>query len=224
MVKVGIYGASGRVGKLLCSIVEEGVGMELSSVYFKGENCGYPDALLSKTAEEFYENVRKLLIYYNAKAMVENQNTGLFTYFNNKHCSHLLADQPDIIKDIVNNSTVNRRKGCHMNREIKLWGEGKIKEWLEELRDQKQLGLNTVLSEPFLEELIQYNDKGNFDRVMAFMQVMVYREQLYNIQVKKKEDVEKKMRLFDKPLFKNTDDSFTFTPLNNNTTTFMFTN
>lgn len=177
-----------------------------------------------KTAEEFYENVRKLLIYYNAKAMVENQNTGLFTYFNNKHCSHLLADQPDIIKDIVNNSTVNRRKGCHMNREIKLWGEGKIKEWLEELRDQKQLGLNTVLSEPFLEELIQYNDKGNFDRVMAFMQVMVYREQLYNIQVKKKEDVEKKMRLFDKPLFKNTDDSFTFTPLNNNTTTFMFTN
>ena len=38
------------------------------------------------------------------------------------------------------------------------------------------------------------------------------------------EDVEKKMRLFDKPLFKNTDDSFTFTPLNNNTTTFMFTN
>ena len=95
--------------------------------------------------------------------MVENQNTGLFTYFNNKHCSHLLADQPDIIKDIVNNSTVNRRKGCHMNREIKLWGEGKIKEWLEELRDQKQLGLNTVLSEPFLEELIQYNDKGNFD-------------------------------------------------------------
>ena len=106
-----------------------------------------------------------------------------------------------------------------MNREIKLWGEGKIKEWLEELRDQKQLGLNTVLSEPFLEELIQYNDKGNFDRVMAFMQVMVYREQLYNIQVKKKEDVEKKMRLFE-----NTDDSFTFTPLNNNTTTFMFTN
>lgn len=32
------------------------------------------------------------------------------------------------------------------------------------------------------------------------------------------------MRLFDKPLFKNTDDSFTFMPLNNNTTTFMFTN
>jgi hypothetical protein len=202
-----------------CFIYKRFQDFESYSDIIVAEYTGRP-----KTAEEFYENVRKLLIYYNAKAMVENQNTGLFTYFNNKHCSHLLADQPDVIKDIVNNSTVNRRKGCHMIREIKLWGEGKIKEWLEELRDQKQLGLNTVLSEPFLEELIQYNDKGNFDRVMAFMQVMVYREQLYNIQVKKKEDVEKKMRLFDKPLFKNTDDSFTFTPLNNNTTTFMFTN
>lgn len=202
-----------------CFIYKRFQDFESYSDIIVAEYTGRP-----KTAEEFYENVRKLLIYYNAKAMVENQNTGLFTYFNNKHCSHLLADQPDIIKDIVNNSTVNRRKGCHMNREIKLWGEGKIKEWLEELRDQKQLGLNTVLSEPFLEELIQYNDKGNFDRVMAFMQVMVYREQLYNIQVKKKEDVEKKMGLFDKPLFKNTDDSFTFIPLNNNTTTFMFTN
>lgn len=202
-----------------CFIYKRFQDFESYSDIIVAEYTGRP-----KTAEEFYENVRKLLIYYNAKAMVENQNTGLFTYFNNKHCSHLLADQPDVIKDIVNNSTVNRRKGCHMIREIKLWGEGKIKEWLEELRDQKQLGLNTVLSEPFLEELIQYNDKGNFDRVMAFMQVMVYREQLYNMQVKKKEDVEKKMRLFDKPLFKNTDDSFTFTPLNNNTTTFMFTN
>lgn len=144
-----------------CFIYKRFQDFESYSDIIVAEYTGRP-----KTAEEFYENVRKLLIYYNAKAMVENQNTGLFTYFNNKHCSHLLADQPDIIKDIVNNSTVNRRKGCHMNREIKLWGEGKIKEWLEELRDQKQLGLNTVLSEPFLEELIQYNDKGNFDRCL----------------------------------------------------------
>ena len=177
------------------------------------------------TAEIFYENVRKLLIYYNARAMVENQNTGIFTYFNNKHCSYLLADQPDIIKDIVNNSSVNRRKGCHMNKEIKLWGEGKIKEWLEEKRNDEQLGLNTILSEPLLEELIQYNDKINVDRIMAFMQVMIYKEQLYNTKVKQKQEEEKKIRLFDKPLFKfDHNNSFTFMPLNNTTTTFMFTN
>lgn len=202
-----------------CFIYKRFQNFESYSDIIVAEYTGRP-----KTAEEFYENVRKLLLYYNAKAMVENQNTGIFAYFNNRHCSHLLADQPDIIKDIVNNSSVNRRKGCHVSKEIKLWGEGKIKEWLEELRGEKQLGLHTILSEPLLEELIQYNDKGNFDRVMGLLQVMIYREQLYNIQVKKKEDTEKKMTLFNGPLFKPKDDSFAFMPLDNNTTTFMFTN
>ena len=178
-----------------------------------------------KTAEEFYENVRKLLKYYNAKAMVENQNTGIFTYFNNKHCSYLLADQPDIIRDITNNSRVNRGKGCHMTKEIKAWGIDRIKEWLEEDRGNDTLGLNTILSEPLLEELIKYNDKMNADRVMAFIQVLIYREQLFNYQVKKKEETEKKIRLFDKPIFKDYRD--TYEPQMNNsfsTTTFMYTN
>lgn len=178
-----------------------------------------------KTAEEFYDNVRKLLKYYNAKAMVENQNTGIFAYFNNKHCSYLLADQPDIIKDITNNSRVNRGKGCHMTKEIKAWGIDRIKEWLEEDRGNDTLGLNTILSEPLLEELIKYNDKMNADRVMAFIQVLIYREQLFNYQVKKKEETEKKIRLFDKPIFKDYKD--TYEPQMNNsfsTTTFMYTN
>lgn len=154
-----------------------------------------------KTAEQFYDTVRKLAVYYNGRIMCENQNTGIFTYFNNKHCDYLLADQPDIIKDIVKDSRVNRRKGCHMNKEIKLWGEGKIKEWLEEETEPGHMRLETILSEPLLEELIQYNDKGNFDRVMSLMQVMIYREQLYTSQVKKKEEIEKKQRLFDLPIF-----------------------
>lgn len=178
-----------------------------------------------KTAEIFYENVRRLAMYYNGKLMFENQNPGIHAYFNNKHCDYLLADQPDIIKDIVHNSKVSRGKGCHMNKEIKLWGEGKIKEWLEEDRGNGQLGLNTILSEPLLEELIQYNDKGNFDRVLSFMQIMIYKEQLYNVKVKEKRDIEKSRMLFSKPLFKNYDD--TYEPQMNDsfsTTTFMITN
>lgn len=202
-----------------CFIYKRFQDFESYSDIIVAEYTGRPN-----TAEEFYENVRKLLMYYNARLMCENQNTGIFTYFNNKHCSHLLADQPDIIKDIVSNSSVNRRKGCHMSKEIKLWCEGRLKEWLEELRGEKQLGLNTILSEPLLEELIQYNDKGNFDRVMGMFQLMIYREQLYNTQVKKKEEIEKKMTLFDRPLFKSNNDSYVFMPLNNNTTTYMFTN
>lgn len=202
-----------------CIIYKRFQNFESYSDMIVAEYTGRP-----KTAEEFYENVRKLLLYYNAKAMVENQNPGIFTYFNNRHCSHLLADQPDVIKDITNTTKVNRSKGCHMTKEIKIWGEGAIKEWLEEDIGNGKLRLNTILSEPFLEELIKYNSKANADRVMAFLQIMIYKEQLYNIQVKKKEDIEKKMTLFNKPLFKSQEDSFSFLPSNNNTTTFMFTN
>lgn len=154
-----------------------------------------------QTANEFYENVRKLLLYYNARAMYENQNKGLFVYFSNKHCDYLLADQPDIINDIVGKSSVERKKGCHMNNQIKAWGEGKIKDWLNEEQSQGKKNLHNILSEPLLEELISYNDHGNFDRSMALMQLMIYKEQLHNLVVKEKVKQNRKSILFDGPIF-----------------------
>lgn len=153
------------------------------------------------TAEEYYENLRKLAIYYNGKIMYENERKGLFPYFTAKHCDYLLADQPDIINDIVDNSKVQRKKGCHMNKQIKQWGEGMIKDWLNEEYAPGKKNLTRILSEPLLEELISYNDTGNFDRVMALMQVMIYKEQLYNVVVKQKEKENKAKLLFDGPIF-----------------------
>ena len=153
------------------------------------------------TAEEFYENVRKLAIYYNARIMYENQNKGLFPYFVAKHCDYLLADQPDILNDIISNTKVNRKKGCHMNKQIKQWGEGLIKDWLNEEKAPGHKNLHDILSEPLLEELISYNDIGNFDRVMSLIQVMIYREQLYNVVVREKKKQNKSRLLFDGPIF-----------------------
>lgn len=173
------------------------------------------------SAEEYYENLRKLAIYYNGKVMYENERKGLFPYFTTKHCDYLLADQPDIINDVVGNSKVQRKKGCHMNKQIKQWGEGLIKDWLNEEKSPGCKNLHEILSEPLLEELISYNDTGNFDRVMALMQVMIYREQLYNVVVKEKKKENKRRALFDKPIFTNgwydddlptlTEDVYTFT-------------
>lgn len=153
------------------------------------------------TAEEFYENVRKLIIYYNGRLMYENQNKGLFSYFIAKHCDYLLADQPDIINDIVQNSKVQRKKGCHMNKQIKQWAEGLIKDWLNEEKSPGKKNLHEILSEPLLEELISYNDTGNFDRVCALFQIMIYREQLYNLKVKEKKKENRDRVLFDGPIF-----------------------
>lgn len=173
------------------------------------------------SAEEYYENLRKLAIYYNGKVMYENERKGLFPYFTTKHCDYLLADQPDIINDVVGNSKVQRKKGCHMNKQIKQWGEGLIKDWLNEEKSPGCKNLHEILSEPLLEELISYNDTGNFDRVMALMQVMIYREQLYNVVVKEKKKENKRRALFDKPIFTDswygddlptlTEDVYTFT-------------
>lgn len=154
-----------------------------------------------QTAEEYYENLRKLAIYYNGRIMYENERKGLFPYFTAKHCDYLLADQPDIISDIVGNSKVQRKKGCHMNKQIKQWGEGLIKDWLNEEQAPGKKNLHNILSEPLLEELISYNDTGNFDRVMALMQVMIYREQLYNLKVKEKKKENKNRVLFEGPIF-----------------------
>ena len=160
------------------------------------EYTGRPD-----TAEEYYENVRMLLQYYNARLLYENERKGIFPYFTQKHCDYLLADQPDIISDIIGKSTVQRRKGIHMTTQIIDYSEGLIKEWLNEEYAPNKKNLTRILSEPLLEELIQYNDKGNFDRIRAFQCLMIYRQQLHNLHVKKKTEDYKKNDLFDLPLF-----------------------
>jgi len=154
-----------------------------------------------ETADEYYENVRKLIKYYGASLLYENEKKGLFTYFEHKHAEWMLADQPGTIKDVLKNTKVQRGKGIHMNKEIKMWGEALIKDYLVEEFAPGQKNLLKIYSEPLLEELISYNDDGNFDRVMALMMVMIYREELYHVQVKKKKEENRSRMLFPDPIF-----------------------
>ena len=161
------------------------------------EYTGRPD-----TANDYYENIRKLLIYYNATALYENEKKGLFFYFEKNHCTYLLADQPgDLLRDIVKDTSVDRKKGIHMNTPIKDWGEGAIRDWLIEEYSPGKKNLTKIYSEALLEELISYNDTGNFDRVMSFMMIMLYRQQLHHVHVKKKKDLARKNLLFPEPIF-----------------------
>jgi hypothetical protein len=141
------------------------------------EYTGRPD-----TAEEYYENVRKLLTYYNAVCLYENEKKGIFQYFQTKYCTHLLKDQPEIIKDIIKNSVVNRGKGIHMVPAIKNYCEILLRDWLKEEYAPGKKNLTKIYSVPLLEELIAYNkDDGNFDRVISFMLCILYNLELYKI-------------------------------------------
>ncbi len=163
------------------------------------EYTGRPD-----TAEEYYENVRKLMIYYRATVLFENERKGIYPYFQSKSQDYLLADQPDYISEIIKDSKVQRRKGVHMVQGIKDWAEIQIRDWLNEEHEPGKKNITRILSEPLLEELISYNDEGNFDRVIALMMIMIYKAQLHHLHVKKKEGIEKNRRLIlDDGLFRD---------------------
>lgn len=115
---------------------------------------------------------------YNTKIMHENEVTHVKDFFRRRKLLHLLAYQPDeVIKKSVKNSRVNRIFGCHMNEQLKDAGEKYIKDWLTDVLDYDEEGkpitvIDQIDSPGLLEELIAYHRKGNFDRVMALMQVM----------------------------------------------------
>lgn len=154
------------------------------------------------TAEEYYENVRKLLMFYNARLLFENERKGIYPYFTNKHCDYLLADQPDkIITEIFKDSKVQRRKGCHMTKQIRAYGEGLILEWLMEEYEPGHLNIERVYSEPLIEELIENDGIKNVDRLIALCMVMLYREELFQIKVSAAKEKNKQVELFELPLF-----------------------
>lgn len=161
------------------------------------EYSGRPD-----TAEEYYENVRKLLTFYNARLLFENERKGIYPYFTNKHCDYLLADQPDkIISEVFKDSKVQRRKGCHMTKQIRAYGEGLILEWLLDEFEPGHPNVERVYSEPLIEELIENDGVRNVDRVIALCMVMIYREELFQLKVSSAKEQNKQVELFEMPLF-----------------------
>lgn len=161
------------------------------------EYSGRPD-----TAEEYYENVRKLLTLYNARLLFENERKGIYPYFTNKHCDYLLADQPDkVIAEVFKDSKVQRRKGCHMTKQIRSYGEGLILEWMMDEYESGHPNIERIYSEPLLEELIQNDGVRNVDRIIALCMVMLYREELFQIKVAANKEKNKQVEFFEIPLF-----------------------
>jgi len=147
-----------------------------------------------KTAKEYYENVRKLVKYYNGKLLYENERKGIYDYFEAKNSVHLLQEQPEIIKDVIQSSKVQRKYGMHMTTALKRYGEELIKTWLLESyndeEDSEKLNVHELRCLPLLSELIKYNTVGNFDRVMAFMMVMYFIQEVRKIEIKSERKAE----------------------------------
>ena len=92
--------------------------------------------------------------------------------------AHYLEKQPGWLKEIVPNTTVTREFGIHRSSDkIVNYLHGCLKTYTEEeLSTEKDkegniikqvIGMQRVMDPVLLEEMIQYNEEGNFDRLVA---------------------------------------------------------
>jgi len=128
--------------------------------------------------ETWEQQARYLIKYYNARALVENDEISFIDYMVSKGDAHYLEKQPQWLREVVPNTTVNRDYGIHRSADkIRTHLHNLMKTYLEEQlvidRDeegnilQETLGVNRVLDPVLLEEIIQYHDDLNTDRLVA---------------------------------------------------------
>lgn len=140
---------------------------------FVASYCARPDK-----KETWEEQARMLIKYYNARALCENDEISFIDYMISKGDAHYLERQPDWLKEIVPNTTVRRDYGIHRSSEkIRDFLHGALKKYTEEVMHVEKDDEGNVISETkgmskifdpvLLEEMIQYNEEGNFDRIIA---------------------------------------------------------
>lgn len=132
-----------------------------------------------KTVDDWNEQARLLIKYYNAFTLVENDDMTFIRYMQNKGDDFYLSDQPSWLTDVVPNTTVNRPKGIHRSAEkVRNFLRTCLKRYLDDPIYQETdqdgkitkevLGVARVLDPMLLEELIKFNSKeGNYDREVA---------------------------------------------------------
>lgn len=135
-----------------------------------------------RTADDFYENCRRLLLYYNARANIENGNKGIFDYFDKKNCGYLIMDEPRVVRETLDDTTIRnnmgrRRRGTTPSKPMNQFARGLLAKWClestgnEELPEEIQLHRFRCL--PAIKEMILWNIDGNFDRVSALGMLMI---------------------------------------------------
>lgn len=128
--------------------------------------------------DDFNKQAELLAEYYNCKIGFENdRGERLLAYFKHRKKTHLLQEEFELqYNSNVSKTTVRREYGMHMSsgkdNKRKLDGDKYIQEWL--LRERgidddgnKIFNYHKIYDIGLLEELINYNTEGNFDRVSA---------------------------------------------------------
>ena len=142
-------------------------------------------------ADDNFEMVRLLCMFYNGKCLYESNKKGIFAYFQKMQCTHLLADTPEYLRDkqmIKYSSFGSNAKGVNATAAINNFANGLIRDWLlkpvstiveedEKEREVLVSNLYFIRGRALLEELIAFDPVRNFDRIRALGILMIYREE-----------------------------------------------
>lgn len=142
-------------------------------------------------ADDNFEIVRLLCLFYNAKCLYESNKKGIFAYFSKMSCTHLLADTPEYLRDkqlIKYSAFGSNAKGVNANASINNYANNLIRDWLletvpmtiKEEGNDKEISISrlyTLKNRALIEELISYTPELNVDRIRALGMVMLYRQE-----------------------------------------------
>ena len=182
-------------------------------------------------AEDNFEIVRLLCLFYNAKCLYESNTKGIYAYFAKMNCTHLLADTPEYLRDkqmIKYSSFGSNQKGVNATAAINNYANGLIRDWLmkpvtmittidgveQEVVTQNLFFLR---NRALIEELIAFNPEINVDRIRALGMVMLYREEkmvLYQGNPSRDKDATPKDYIGNDPFFTNNYDKRFKKPVN----------
>lgn len=142
-------------------------------------------------ADDNFEIVRLLCLFYNATCLYESNKKGIFAYFKKMNCTHLLADTPEYLRDkqlIKYSNFGSNQKGVNATAAINMYANNLIRDWLMkpvtftvqngiESSEVTTYNLFNLRNRALIEELIAFNPEINVDRIRALGMIMLYREE-----------------------------------------------
>jgi hypothetical protein len=166
----------------------------LGSVYIHKQiidiNDQYKDEMVAcytgrpESLEIWYDTVVKLLKFYNATALIENDVQDFIQYMLRYNLHQYLGKTPGWIKDVAPNTSVKTDYGVRATpKNIEFFDNTLIKYSQEEIgKDYNEdatiskvrYGIERIKDVMLLKEMLYYRKGGNFDRIRAYGITLAY--------------------------------------------------
>ena len=193
-------------------------GSSLGSAYvFKRANpWSKPDDMIvasyvgrPDTQDDYNDNLFKLAEYYNARIGFENDRGEVIPYAKRTKNLHRLMEEVEIFDKSsgFRAKTLGRNYGLSMgSKHRKAQAVLYLRDWLNTKRSKDENGdykknLHYIYDVALIDELIKWNEKGNFDRASSLLVGMFYMMDLLSKPVVKQESRDDHDSFFSRELF-----------------------